>query len=93
MSKLELLKKALYKIIENIDSGNSKFTDEELDHMLDTINKVTNTENKLSKYQACQYLGISRATFDNRVREGLIPEGRSQAGFKEKFWLKKDLHA
>lgn len=41
--------------------------------------------------QACNYLGISRATFDNYVREGKIPKGLKQPGFRELFWLKRDL--
>jgi hypothetical protein len=65
MKKLELLKICLQKVIDNIDSGNSNFSEEECDELLDAINKATNTKNKLSKYQACKYLNISRATFDN----------------------------
>jgi hypothetical protein len=30
-------------------------------------------------------LGISRAKFDNKVVEGIIPKGRHQQGFKEIF--------
>ena len=45
----------------------------------------------MSKYQACKYLNISRATFDNYVREGSIPRGKKEAGFKELFYTKKDL--
>ena len=45
----------------------------------------------MSKYQACQYLNISRATFDNYVREGRLPRGKKEAGFKELFWIQKDL--
>ena len=47
----------------------------------------------MSKYQACMYLHISRATFDNYVREGSIPRGKKEAGFKELFYTKKDLDA
>ena len=64
-NKLNVLKIALEQIIDNIDSGNSRANDEQLDEILDIINKTTNGENKLSKYQACKYLNISRATFDN----------------------------
>lgn len=91
MNKLEVLKLGLNQVINNIDSGNSNASDEEIDVILDTINKTTNTQNKLSKYQACKYLNISRATFDNWVRDGKIPEGRKEQGFKEKFWIKSDL--
>lgn len=45
----------------------------------------------MSKYQACQYLNVSRATFDNYVREGNLPRGKKEAGFKELFWTQKDL--
>jgi hypothetical protein len=65
MNKLEVLKLGLEQVINNIDSGNSNASDEEIDVILDMANKVTNTQNKLSKYQACKYLNISRATFDN----------------------------
>jgi hypothetical protein len=65
MDKKELLRNSLLNIVNNIDAGNSDFTDEESDEILDVINKTTNTQNKLSKYQACKYLNVSRATFDN----------------------------
>lgn len=91
MSKLEILKIGLEQIIDDIDCGNSNATDEQIDIILNMINKATNTQNKLSKYQACKYLNISRATFDNWVRDGKIPEGRKEQGFKEKFWIKEDL--
>lgn len=30
---------------------------------------------RMSKIQACDYLGVSRATFDNYVKNGWIPKG------------------
>lgn len=78
-------------MLDNIDCNNSNADDEQMDIILDMVNKVTNTQNKLSKYQACKYLNISRATFDNWVRDGKIPEGIKEQGFKEKFWIKSDL--
>lgn len=47
----------------------------------------------MSKIQACDYLGLSRSTFDSYVRAGLIPKGKIQEGFKEKSWMKYDLDA
>lgn len=91
MQKLELVKIGLQTMIDNIDNGNSNASEEELDETLDMINKITNTREKLSKYQACKYLKMSRATFDNHVRAGNIPRGRKEQGFKELFWLKSDL--
>jgi len=91
MNKLKILSSALKQIADNIDADSSYATEEELDQIFDMINKTAVAENKLSKYQACKYLNISRATFDNYVRDGKIPEGRQQQGFKEKFWLLSDL--
>lgn len=40
---------------------------------------------------ACDYIGKSRATFDNYVKLGLIPKGIKEDGFKELSWRKSDL--
>jgi hypothetical protein len=65
MNKLNILKNVLLQIIEDIDTGNSNASDEEMNEIFDIINKTVVPQTKLSKYQACKYLGISRATFDN----------------------------
>ena len=65
MDKLQIVKTVLQNVIDNIDNGNSNATEDECDEILDMINHTTNVQNKLSKYQACKYLGVSRATFDN----------------------------
>jgi len=91
MNKLKILSSALRQIADNIDAGNSSATEEELDQIFDMINKTAITENKLSKYQAAKYLNVSVSTFDNYVRDGKIPEGRKQIGFKEKFWYLSDI--
>lgn len=91
MSKIELVKLGLQTILDNIDTENSHASDDECDEILDLVNKVTNIKTKLSKYQACKYLRVSRATFDNWVRAGKIPEGKKEQGFTEKFWYKEDL--
>ena len=93
MLEKETLKSVLLKIVDNIDSGNSNYSEKEEAEIIDTINRITNTQNKLSKYQACKYIGKSRATFDNYVRAGKIPDGFRQAGFKEKFWTKESLES
>lgn len=46
----------------------------------------------ISKYKACNELGISRATFDKYVAEGKLPKGKSTAGFKELSWTMKDIN-
>ena len=91
MKKLELFKAVLLQIVDDIDTGNSNVSDDEMNEAFDIINKMLISKNKLSKYQACEYLNISRATFDNWVRDGKIPEGKKEQGFKEKFWEMEDL--
>ena len=92
MSKENMLKQALLNIVDALDAGTSTYPDEEeAMELIDSINRITNTKTKLSKYQACKFLHISRATFDNWVRDGRIPKGKKEQGFTELFWLKEDL--
>jgi len=91
MSKIKVIRDILGKIISDIDANNTNISDSDAEEILGVLNKVLIPESKYSKYQACTYLGISRATFDNLVREGKIPKGRKEQGFKELFYYKKDL--
>ncbi len=88
---LTVIRNLLQKIINDIDTGNSNISEKEALKIIDTIKLFTDKTNALSKYQACKYLNVSRATFDNYVRKGLLPRGKHQAGFKELSWTKKDL--
>lgn len=89
---LNILRNELSRIINNIDSGNSNLSAEELEEVCEMISILSNAESKLSKYQVIDKLHISRATFDNYVAKGIVCKGRSQQGFKEKFWYEKDLN-
>lgn len=88
---LEIIKELLLKIVSDIDSGNSNITEKDAAEIIEVIKNLTDKTQRLSKYQACQKLNISRATFDSLVRKGLIPRGKKIAGYKELFWLEKDL--
>lgn len=88
---MRLIKELLLKIVNDIDTGNSNLSTEEGEEVIEYLSEITNKNEKLSKYQACKYLKVSRATFDNYVRANKIPKGRKQIGFKELFWYKKDL--
>lgn len=88
---LKVIKDLLLKIVDNIDSGNSNITEKEALEITKVLQSYTDKTVKMSKYQACQYLNISRATFDNYVREGRLPRGKKEAGFKELFYTQKDL--
>ena len=86
---LSVIRSLLVKFLHDIDAGNSNITEQEAQDIITFLNGVSDP--KLSKYQACQLLNCSRATFDNLVREGKLPEGKRQIGFKEKFWHKKEI--
>lgn len=88
---LKIIRALLVKIINDIDTGNSNISEQECSILIEHLNELTNKNEKLSKYQACKYLNISRATFDNYVRDKKLPKGRKQQGFKELFFYKKDL--
>lgn len=79
------------KIVDDIDAGNSNITEDEANELINTLKELTDKEKRLSKYAACRYLNVSRATFDNYVREGKLPKGKHEIGFKELSWSKKDL--
>ena len=88
---MQSIRNTLASIIEDIDAGNSNLSDSEATELMEHLSSLTNRREKLSIYQACRYLKVSRATFDNYVREGKLPKGRKQAGFKELFYYKSDL--
>lgn len=88
---LRVIRYLLKGFIENIDKGSCALTKEEEQLVLKSLKFLSDKQEKLSKYQAYQYLNISRASFDNYIRQGKLPKGMKQAGFKELFWYKKDL--
>ena len=88
---LRVIKSLLERIINDIDCGNSNITEDEAMDIIKIIKSYTDKTQRLSKYQACQKLNVSRATFDNLVREGVIPRGEKVIGFKELFWEEKTL--
>lgn len=86
-----LIRSLLQKCIERIDAGNSNLSAEEEIKIIELLKKYTNKDRKLSKYQSCEYLNMSRANFDKYIREGKIPKGKKEAGFKELFWEESEL--
>lgn len=76
---------------DNIEAGNTNATEGELIELCDQLAFIMNPEEKLSKYQAAKILGMSTKTFDYHVAKGNIPKSRSQQGFKEVFWYRRDI--
>lgn len=88
---LKVIRNLLQKIIDDIDTGNSNIDEKDYPKIMDVLLEYTRKDEGISKYSACEYLNVSRATFDNYVREGKIPKGKHEIGFKELRWYKKDL--
>ena len=88
----KLIRDLLVERIEAIDAGNSNLDEESAVSILKAITDSTDMTKRVSKYKACQILCISRATFDNYVREGKLPQGEHTIGFKEKSWSMKDIN-
>lgn len=82
----------LDKILDDLKSDNSNIPEDKQLELVDILKEYTRQDIPMSKYQAYTYLNISRAKFDNLVKEGIIPEGIKKPGFKEKFYYKKDLN-
>ena len=88
--KLTLVKSILQTIINDIDSGNSNASEEELNEIVDTVNRITRKDVTMTKYASCKYMHMSRSKFDKYIREGLIPKGKHEQGGTLR-WNKKDL--
>lgn len=85
-----IIRNLLQNLIDDLDSGNTNISEEEAIKIANVLSELRK-DNGISKYSACKYLNISRASFDNYVREGKIPKGKHEIGFKELRWYKKDL--
>lgn len=88
---LQVIRDILLKIVDDIDAGNSNLDEEEALKTIKVLKAYVRMDIPMSKYQAYTYLNMSRAKFDNLVREGKIPRGKKVAGFNELRWFKKDL--
>lgn len=88
---INLIKEYLLKLVNDIDAGNSNLTEDEAFKLVSVLKELTDRERRLSKYESCRYLNVSRATFNNYVRAGKIPKGKHIAGFKGLSWSRKEL--
>lgn len=87
---LKIIRNLLQQIINDIDSGNSNISESEQLETIQFIQKIYSKE--LSKLEAADYIGVSRATFDNYINRGWIPKGKKRMGFKELSWSIYDLN-
>jgi predicted DNA-binding transcriptional regulator AlpA len=92
MTMLQIIKSILQKFIDDIDADNTNISYEQQCDIIRILSNVdSGKDNEMNKTQAADYLGVSRATFDNYVRDGFIPKGKQVGNFKELRWYKSDL--
>lgn len=87
---LNVIKQILQQFIDDIDSNNSRMSEKEQIETLCYLQKIVSKD--LSKIEAADYIGVSRSTFDNYIKKGLIPKGQKRQGFKELSWNKSELN-
>jgi hypothetical protein len=92
MQEISWINKILAEVLKEkaalLESGNSNISKEQAIDILETIDVSMNGERALSKDAARLMLNVSRAQFDNYVREGKLPKGKKDVGFKELSWKK-----
>ena len=88
---MDVIAQLLEQCLGNIKAGTSNISEEDQLEIVAMLKKYTDKDRRLSKYQACTYLNMSRATFDNYVREGKIPKGKKEIGWKELSWSESEL--
>jgi predicted DNA-binding transcriptional regulator AlpA len=89
---LSIIRSLLQQHIDNIDAGNTNLNYEQQCKLLRIMSNVDiGQDNEMNKTEATDYIGVSRATFDNYVKDGFIPKGKEVGRFKELRWYKSDL--
>lgn len=86
---IKILRNLLQQIINDIDAGNSNISENQQLEVINLLQKLNQKE--LSKTESANYIGVSKATFNNYIVKGLIPQGHKRQGFNEKSWFKTDL--
>lgn len=87
---LDIIETLLDKFLKDIRSGNTNLSEDDQIKIVRILSNVGNPE-EMTKTQAAEYLGISRATFDNWVNSGRVPKGEKIGDSKVLRWYKCDL--
>lgn len=61
---IKIIRNLLLDIVDKIDSGNSNLSEDECKEIIEQLTFLSNRGEKLSIYQACEYLEMTRAEFD-----------------------------
>ncbi len=83
---IKILTKLLRDTADKIDTGNCELTEEEAMDALSILSHKV-----LSKEQACNFVGLGSAQFNNLMAANKLPKGRKRKGFKELVWYEDEL--
>lgn len=86
MSLKENIIRLLRETASKIEAGNSELSEQEAMDIMRVL-----CHQAMSKAQACRYLNLRRAQFDNLVRAGKLPKGRKVVGYNELRWYRDEL--
>lgn len=84
-----IIKLILNQIIKDLDSGNSNISEEQQEEIINLYQRMSLKE--MTKVESANYIGVSRATFDNYISKGIIPKGSKRPGLSNLMWSKSDL--
>ena len=87
-----MIRAVLAELIERIDSGRCRTTEEQNEKFLECLKMfLGDKEEKMNKQEAIRYLGMSRSKFDELRRSGELPQGRKKVGDVSREWRKAEL--
>lgn len=89
--ELQVIDDMIMEIHERIVSGRCLTNKLQNLRAIDFLQLICHKDEAISKCEACQYVGVSRATFDRLVLAGKLPKGRKRKGWTELAWFSKDL--
>lgn len=89
--ELQMLDNILMEFHDRIRSGRCLTNKQQIIMATDFLHRIANKDEAISKYEACRYVGVSRATFDRLVLAGKLPKGKKRVGWTELAWFPKDL--
>lgn len=88
-NKIAILVSLLRSVANNLNAGNSNITEDEMIEICEMVSTASNPKEKISKYQTADMLGVNHKIVDYYVKNGYIPKGRQEIGFKEIFDIRK----
>lgn len=88
---LQVIDAILMELHQRIINNECTTTEDQERRFLNFLHLIADKDKHVSKYEACRYLGISRAKFDRMVHDGQLPKGKKAAGLKELSWSLREL--